>query len=190
MKTQWVPLISYSAWRRARMGLTNFMANHPPVVVTFHSKPRMWTSIFGSSEGKVVKVRSIYPHGPWMCVQTFMAIVSEEIFWSGPKSQTENTDTSHNTEGLGKIDNIGSTPFYSLHSFYVQALIDWDDEVCCFWEAQYNSVDSPVNPVEHRQENLPTLSTQVAPFLQGCEAHSSTSIWQWAPWKPGTQKQA
>lgn len=46
-----------------------------------------------------------------------------------------------------------------------------------------------MNPGGHRQENLPTLSTQVAPFLQGCDAHSFTSIWQRAPWKPGTQKQ-
>lgn len=53
----------------------------------------------------------------------------------------------------------------------------------------HSSPHPPVNPGEQRQENLPTLSSQVAPFLQGCEAHSFTSIWQRPPWNPGMQKQ-
>lgn len=48
---------------------------------------------------------------------------------------------------------------------------------------------SPVKPGEHRQEKRPSLSSQVAPFLQGWDAHSFTSMWQRAPWNPGTQKQ-
>lgn len=74
----------------------------------------MWTSIFGSIKGKVVEKSEPFILMDHECVYKLLWQEHLRRYFGLDQSDKLKTQTLHLS------DNTGSTPFYSLHSFYIQ----------------------------------------------------------------------
>ncbi len=89
----WKPKLLQSILRWTSMSELHFMAIHPRVVETFHSKPQMSTSWWRQKKSqRITRVIRIHHLGTiYVCTKYFMTIppVVVEIFQSGPKWWTD-----------------------------------------------------------------------------------------------------